>query len=122
VSRVVLLSMAVVMAAACKKEAPVTPTRKPPGGVGVSVTDNAFTPAKVTVKSGQDVTWVWDGQGQHGIQFYGSPVPEVEPIGNGNIYLRVFDKPGLYLYYCPVHGAETGLGVTGMSGRVTVTE
>ena len=121
-SRLALLSMAMVMMAACKKDAPVTPTPKPQPAVGVSVGDNVFDPAEVTIKAGQDVTWRWDGQNQHGIQFYGSPTPAVAPTGNGHIYVRVFQTPGVYLYYCPVHGAETGLGVTGMSGKVTVTE
>jgi plastocyanin len=121
-SRMILLSMAVAMAMACAKEAPVTPTTKAPPAVGVSVTDNVFTPSSVTARVGQEVTWVWDGQGQHGIQFAGSPTPTVAPTGHGHIYVRAFDTPGVYLYYCPVHGAEAGLGVTGMSGRVTVTE
>jgi plastocyanin len=121
-SRVLLLSLAVAMTVACKKETPVTPTTNTPRAVGVSVTDNAFVPNAVTVRAGQDVTWVWDGQGQHGIQFYGSPTPAVAPTGHGNIYVRVFETPGVYLYYDPLNGSETGLGVTGMSGRVTVTE
>jgi plastocyanin len=104
--------------AGCAKDQPVTPPAR--RHAGVAVNDNAFDPTEVTIRAGEDVTWVWQGNNQHGIQFLGSPTAAMPLSGNGTIYVRTFDTPGVYLYYCPNHGSATGLGVTGMSGRVTV--
>jgi plastocyanin len=107
--------------AGCAKD-PVTTTPTPARHVGVAVRDNVFVPAEVTIRAGEDVTWVWEGHAKHGIQFFGSPTAAVEPTDSGYIYVRTFDKPGPYPYYCPVHGGQSGLGVTGMSGKVTVLQ
>jgi plastocyanin len=87
--------------------------------VGVVVRDDEFVPGQVTARVGQHVTWVWEGQNTHSLRFAGSPSLSA-PAQVQGLYDRAFDTPGAYNYYCTIHGAETGLGVTGMSGRVTV--
>jgi plastocyanin len=120
-SHLVALAVVVLVTTACPKETPVTPTNtQPDNSVGVSVSDNQFTPEAVTIRPGEEVTWVWDGNSEHGLQFNGSSTPSVQPVGKGNLYVRSFDNPGVYMYYCPVHGSGDVLGVSGMSGRVTV--
>jgi plastocyanin len=108
----------VLVVAACSEATPPSAPKK--DYVGVSIRDNAFEPAEVTIKVGQHVTWYWEGQNQHGIRFFGSPTVAAAPQGNGNLYDRAFDKPGLYIYYCPVHGGSSTLGATGMSGKIFV--
>jgi len=103
----------------CSKDTPGDPKKSDPT-VGVAVRDNEFTPNNVTAKVGEDVVWVWEGNGSHGIRFLGSTTNAVSPTGNGYLYVRQFDKPGVYQYICPIHGKTTALSVSGMAGQVTV--
>lgn len=113
------ISVLLVLAARSSEQTPVNPPATP-NYAGVVVNDNAFAPGELTIRSGDHVTWGWEGSDLHGLQFYGSPTASVQPQGRGGIYDRAFDTPGTYLYYCQINGAGTGLGVTGMSGRVVV--
>ncbi len=86
------------------------------GGASVTVSDNAFTPADVTINAGETVTWTWgSGAGLHSVQSTGSPSFPSSAIlsGSGATYSNTFDTPGTYTYDCVVHG-------TAMSGTVTV--
>ena len=94
------------------------------GGATVQVlTDggNRFLPEDVTIVVGQSVTWVWPAGGlAHNV----SPDDDTTPVRSGNPvigpeeYVYTFATPGVYRYFCEVHG---GTGGAGMSGTVTVT-
>ena len=109
-----------LLISACGTEPPPINQPPKPEYAGVVVNDNAFEPNEVTIRVADHVTWVWEGDAQHGLRFYGSPSSAVQSQGRGGIYDRAFETPGIYLYYCPIHGGEQGLGVTGMSGRIVV--
>ena len=111
------LFLSLLPALGCAEATP--PPQPRPREVGVVVRDNVFEPEQVTAKVGQSVAWVWEGQSQHSLRFVGSPTLAAAPRSEG-VYARTFDTPGTYNYYCTIHGAETGLSVTGMSGRVVV--
>ena len=116
--RTISLLAGVLPLVACA-ETPAATSEPVRDDAGVQVRDNAFDPDEVNIPAGAHVTWVWSGQNAHGIQFYGAASPSLAPRADG-LYDRAFETAGVYVYYCPVHGGEQGLGVTGMSGRVVV--
>ena len=94
---------------------PVTPQ-----GTTIQVTDNAFSPQNVTVLVGRTVTWVWaEGGNPHNVVPADgvTPAQSGPPVAGPHTYVLTFSTPGVYTYYCEVHGQASG---TGMSGTVTV--
>lgn len=92
--------------------ATITPTPTPAvitfGGTGGST----YTPAQITVKAGQPVTWKGD--------FAAHPLESVDSlwtrVQTGTEFSHTFATPGTYTYYCLAHGSET----SGMKGQITV--
>ena len=92
----------------------------PPANNGVSVINNAFSPASKTVAVGAAVTWAWNScsggvyGGQtcvsHNIVFDDGVTSGLQDQGT---YVRSFAAAGAYPYHCAIHGAA-------MSGSVTV--
>jgi plastocyanin len=102
-------------------------TTSPPQGVntptpsgGISVTNNAFSPAAKTVTVGTAVNWAWNSctgdiyNGQtcvsHNIVFDDGVTSGIQDQGS---YSRTFSVAGTYPYHCAIHGAA-------MSGSITV--
>jgi plastocyanin len=90
-----------------------------PPGSSISVINNQFNPADVTVPAGTTVTWTWStAAANHNV----TP-DDTEPPRSGNprngpfTFSHTFDTPGTYGFYCEIHG---GPGGAGMSGTVTV--
>ena len=78
---------------------------------------NQFTPATVTVAQGETVTWNNTG-GIHNVHFDDNSYVQPNPPQNAPWTVsRKFDTPGTFRYYCEVHGAPGGVG---MSGTVVV--
>ena len=100
------------------KNTPVTP-----GTNTVSVTNNAFGPASLTVTAGSSVTWAWnscsggDGYGNgetcvdHSVVWDDGAASS--PLQSSGTYSRTFAAAGSYPYHCAVHGAA-------MSGTIVV--
>lgn len=83
--------------------------------------DNFFSPANLTVPAGTAVTWNWTGMGPHNVVPDGSePARSGDPaVGQAWYqYTVAFDTPGVYRYYCELHGGPDGAG---MSGVIQVT-
>jgi plastocyanin len=112
-----LLPLCLLPLLGCGEEPPPQPEVERP--VGVTVRDNVFDPDQVSVRVGQHVTWIWEGQSAHSIRFAGSPT-NAAPSQVEGLYDRVFDQPGTYAYYCTIHGSAAGLTLTGMAGQVVV--
>jgi plastocyanin len=91
--------------------------------VEVAVKDNDFVPPAIRINPGTTVKWVNQGRSAHDIlpvdesQDFGEPfgatADEFEP---GEEYEFFFDAPGVYLYYCSLHGTKH----VGMIGMVVV--
>ncbi len=81
-----------------------------PAANAVSVEDNSFGPATLTVAVGDTVTWTWNGANRHSVTFDDGTT---SPTQSSGTFLRVFSSAGTYPYHCVVHGAA-------MSGTVTV--
>jgi plastocyanin len=77
----------------------------------VTVQNNYFDPAAVTVHAGNSVLWVWPGS-VHNIAFFDPDAPG----GCGNLVVgdcqRTFNTIGTYSYTCTLHA--------GMDGQVNV--
>ena len=100
------------------------PGNNPPGGPpspnAVSVGNNSFDPASVTVSAGTSVMWTWnacsgDGYGgktctDHSVTFDDGSGSATKSEGS---WSRTFATAGTYAYHCSVHGSS-------MSGTITV--
>ena len=106
---------------------PVAPTT-PAGGAatGVKIVDSAFTPQTFTVKAGTSVEWKETGVAPHSVTaddgaFDSSPGCKNDTtkcLAQGATFEHTFAKAGRYQYYCVIHGAKGGVG---MSGVIVVT-
>jgi plastocyanin len=84
--------------------------------VMVSMEDNFFDPAQITVEPGTTVTWVQNGDNGHTTTSYdGLWDSGMLPGGSGQTFSFTFDDPGTYDYYCIPHED------LGMVGTVTVS-
>lgn len=94
-----------------------------PNGESVDVRslDNSFIQQDVEIEAGTEVNWINGGRNDHNVL----PVDESLAWGvdrdtfvPGTQYSHVFDTPGVYPYYCSIHGTTE----VGMIGTVIVTE
>lgn len=103
---------------------PATPST-PAAPSTVTVENNAFTPATLTVAPGSTVTWTWDTCTTGYDPYGGSTSTCVDhsvvwdaggtssPTQSQGTYSRTFSTAGTYNYHCAIHG-------TAMSGKVVV--
>jgi LPXTG-motif cell wall-anchored protein len=84
---------------------------------GVTMVDDDFNPAQITIASGETVSFTNQGESPHtATADDGSfDTGTVDPGGSASV---AFDTPGTYGYYCLFHG---GPGGDGMAGVITVT-
>lgn len=123
-TRILWIMLAFISATACggggETTGPPTGNTTVPAG-GISVTNNAFSPAAKTIPAGTAVTWAWstcsggDIYGPetcvaHGVNFEDGTNSPTQETGT---YSRTFSTAGSYPYRCAIHGAA-------MSGSITV--
>jgi plastocyanin len=89
-----------------------------PPSNNVSVLNDRFEPATLTVPAGTEVIWTWGaGAFQHNVAPVGTEPPRSgNPANAPMTYRHTFDTPGTYNYYCEVHGSPT----FGMRGTIIV--
>jgi len=85
--------------------------------------DNTFLPQDLTVAAGTEVVFTNNGRNPHNVLPEGDEAATVWGVLEaeflpGDVYTRVFDTPGTYVYYCSIHGTPTAA----MYGTITVTE
>ena len=80
----------------------------------VTVEDNSFSPAEVTIGVNHEVIWEWSGSNPHSVvgTFNGESVESPTLTGAGT-FVFAFSEAGTFEYQCGIHGA-------GMSGTVTI--
>ncbi len=115
----VLLSALVLLTAACGSD----PAMQAASGGGprkatVEALDNTFQLGAVQVGVGATVDWRNNGHNVHdivpvGSKDWGVTASQFKP---GAAYDHTFDKPGVYHYYCTIHGTPT----SGMIGTIVV--
>ncbi len=78
--------------------------------VEVTIYKFKFTPQEITVNVGDKVRWTNKEKRQyHSVWFEQLGEPEPDYLFPGDVYERVFDKPGDYPYRCGPHPEMTGL-------------
>jgi plastocyanin len=83
---------------------------------GVSIEDNFYTPADITVTKGTTVVWTWNGNNDHSVTSGTPGAPNGifgSEIDNSGTFSFTFNNVGKFPYFCQVHGAA-------MVGSVTV--
>lgn len=86
--------------------------------IEVTAIDNTFRDQNIQISAGATVVWENDGAQDHNIlpsgeNGWGVDEEEFEP---GDSYEWTFSQPGVYQYYCSLHGTEDA----GMIGAVVV--
>jgi len=82
----------------------------------VAVQDDMFAPASITIDAGDTVEWTWSGPNPHSVTSDAGGLFNSGVLNSG-AFAFTFTSAGTYAYYCSVHGARGGIG---MSGTVTV--
>lgn len=94
----------------------------------VTVGDNSYNPAGLTVSAGTQVTWTDNGNNPHSVTADGNtfdshPTCSGAATNNcmkkGDSFNVTFTSPGTFPYHCRIHGGPGGIG---MSGTVTVQQ
>jgi plastocyanin len=83
------------------------------------VLDNTFRPGRLDVVAGTTVEWTNGGRNDHNIvpvDTFGWGV-EVDDFAPQDVYRHRFTAPGVYAYYCSLHGTAT----KGMGGTIVVS-
>ena len=88
--------------------------------VQVSALDNTFRVADIQVKPGTKVVWENKGRNDHDVLPVSGDAWGVQPDGfaPGDVYSTTFDEPGVYRYYCSIHGTTE----EGMVGAIVVSD
>lgn len=80
-----------------------------PAVVTVDVTDMKFSPAEVTVKVGETVTWKFKDSVPHTVQGIGDKAMGINsPIFDKGEWSYTFFAPGTYRYLCSLHPQMRG--------------
>src|SRR5438067_1035246 len=80
----------------------------------VSVVDNQYLPASVTINVGDSVHWTWSGMNSHTVTATDMSFDSGAPQSSGT-FDHIFNAAGTFTYFCQVHG-------TAMSGSVIVQQ
>ncbi len=86
------------------------------GEAGVLMQTIKFVPSELAIAMGTTVTWTNEDDVQHSTTS-DTGIWDSGLLGNGQTYSHTFADPGVYPYYCTLHGAPGG---EGMSGTVIV--
>jgi plastocyanin len=84
----------------------------------IGVHDNYYGPAKVTVKAGTTVRWVWedDANDVHDVKLQSAPAGvrkfQTEPLAIGDTFSKKLTKPGTYKIICTFHEEEMTMRIT----------
>ena len=105
--RLTFLLLATALGAACAAGAPAATTKQ------VVLEDIEFKPARVTVRRGDRVRWVWrDVRTPHNVASRGRHRFRSSATKTTGTHVVRFRKRGAHLYVCTIH--------PGMAGKVTV--
>jgi plastocyanin len=78
--------------------------------ITVEVDDNTFAPKEIKVSPGTKITWTNKGFNAHNVtpvaagQFDAVPTGGLDPGASAD---RTLATPGVYRYYCTIHGSPT---------------
>jgi plastocyanin len=74
----------------------------------IEIKDFMFNPQKITVKSGEKITWVNHDEEPHTVVSVGKKFQRSSGLDTDQEYSIVAGAPGTYEYFCSVHPKMTG--------------
>ncbi|AJF62526.1 MAG: Blue (Type 1) copper protein [archaeon GW2011_AR20] len=77
-------------------------------GINVKITGFAFSPAELTVKVGDTVTWVNEDSVKHTVTSDSGSELSSPLFAKSETYSHTFNTPGTFAYHCNVHPDMTG--------------
>ena len=107
--RVLITVLALVALAACGGGAPDAADAAAGGdsaaggSASVTIKDNAFSPADLSVPAGSTVTWTSNDSVPHTVTFDYDAVTDSDELNEGDTHEVTFDKAGEYSYVCAIH-------------------
>jgi amicyanin len=78
-------------------------TAPPGGGAQVTIQNFAFSPASVTIKVGDTVTWTNKDSAAHTVTYDNGTTFASSSLATGATFSFTFTKAGTYPYHCGVH-------------------
>jgi plastocyanin len=99
-----------------------SPTAPPAaGGTTITMSDNSYSPASLTVAAGTTVTWVNRGTAMHSVTT-NDALFHSGLLSPGQSFSYTFGTPGRYPYLCAIHPAMIGtIVVTGVAATPTAS-
>jgi len=79
----------------------------------VSVVDNSFIPSELHVDPGDTVVWENKGFQNHTVSSE-DKLFDSGFLSRGEKFSRTFNKEGFFFYFCKLHGAAGGIGMSGV--------
>ena len=74
----------------------------------IEIKDFMFNPMKITVKSGEKITWINRDEEPHTVVSVGKKFPKSSGLDTDQEYSITAGAPGTYEYFCSVHPKMTG--------------
>ena len=74
----------------------------------IEIKDFAFNPQKITVKSGEKITWINHDEEPHTVVSVGKKFPKSSGLDTDQEFSITAGAPGTYEYFCSVHPKMTG--------------
>ncbi|MGB5278780.1 MAG: cupredoxin family copper-binding protein [Gammaproteobacteria bacterium] len=78
------------------------------GATNVSIARMQFVPATISVKTGEQVTWINNEPMPHTVTSQNNGLLASDRLGRGSTFTHTFKQPGIYTYYCALHPSMTG--------------
>ena len=83
---------------------------------GCEKTDSCYIPSKISIKSGDSVTWLNEDAAFHSVTsgYYGNPngLFDSEYFDPEESFTFIFKNPGVYDYFCTLHPWMKGQVIT----------
>ena len=74
----------------------------------IEIKDFAFNPQKITVKSGEKITWINRDEEPHTVVSVGKKFQRSSGLDTDQEFSIIAGAPGTYEYFCSVHPKMTG--------------
>jgi len=74
----------------------------------IEIKDFAFNPQKITVKSGEKITWINHDEEPHTVVSVGKKFQKSSALDTDQEFTITAGAPGTYEYFCSVHPKMTG--------------
>jgi plastocyanin len=74
----------------------------------IEIKDFAFNPQKITVKSGEKITWINRDEEPHTVVSVGKKFQRSSGLDTDQEFTITAGAPGTYEYFCSVHPKMTG--------------